>query len=443
MTTIVRNPRFATGIRTDRPRRPSWWWLVLLVVVAFLVAAPEVGVSGIGMLPGPVNNPGSLQVLGTVLAVTGLAVSFDVLMGYTGLVSFGHGMFFALGAYSFVLTLAYTPLNFPEAVLAALGIGVAGGIIVNGIALKTTRIAYSMITLAVAQLLAVVISEGYLDSGGTDGVVVPADKVPAMYVGILNTKNAYWTALVVTVIVIALCTWVTGTKYGRVWQGIRENELRASVLGYNTYAYKLAASVFGSLMASVCGIAYALVLGIADPSVTSLDFSIGLVIMLVLGGRGRIWGAVTGAVVYEMLELRLPTLSGVSGVASLPAGLKIPLSQPEVLLGAIFIIFVLFLPNGLAGLPARLSQARRRGSPGELASASGSAAGSPPVSGVGRSGPSLRSVTGPTDTPSIGASSPERYASPQNRRLAAPQLRYRNLSWTTRTAGTSWSFSAC
>jgi branched-chain amino acid transport system permease protein len=364
MTTVVRKTGSAAGARSVRLRRPSWWWVVPLAVVAFLVAAPELGVSGIGLLPGAVNNPGSLQVLGTVLAVTGLAVSFDVLMGYTGLVSFGHGMFFALGAYSFVLTLAYTPLNFPEAILAAIGIGIAGSIIVNGIALKTTRIAYSMITLAVAQLLAVVISDGYLDSGGTDGVVLPADKIPAMYVGILNTKNAYWTALIVTLIVIALCKWITGTKYGRVWQGIRENELRASVLGYNTYVYKLVASVFGSLMASICGIAYALVLGIADPSVTSLGFSIGLVIMLVLGGRGRIWGAIVGAVAYEMLELRLPTLSGVSGIASLPAGLKIPLSQPQVLLGAIFILFVLFLPNGLAGLPARLSRGVRPGSPG-------------------------------------------------------------------------------
>jgi branched-chain amino acid transport system permease protein len=364
MTTIVRNTDSASGIRSVRHRPANWRWLVLLVVLAFLVAAPELSVSGIGLLPGAVNNPGSLQVLGTVLAVTGLAVSFDVLMGYTGLVSFGHGMFFALGSYSFVLLLTYTPFNFPEAILAALGISVVGSIVVNGVALKTTRIAYSMITLAVAQLLAVVISEGYLDSGGTDGVVVSATKLPAMYVGILNTKNAYWTALIVTAIVIALCKWITGTKYGRVWQGIRENELRSSVLGFNTYIYKLVASAFGSLMASICGIAYALVLGIADPSVTSLDFSIGLVIMLVLGGRGRIWGAVVGAMLYEMLELRLPTLSAQSAIASLPAGLKIPLSQPEVLLGAIFVLFVLFLPDGLAGLPARLSRSLRRGSPG-------------------------------------------------------------------------------
>jgi branched-chain amino acid transport system permease protein len=363
MTTIVRNRGTSAGLRPARRRPASWWWVVLLVLVAFLIAAPELSVSGIGLLPGPVNNPGSLQVLGTVLAVTGLAVSFDVLMGYTGLVSFGHGMFFALGSYSFVLLLTYTPLSFAEAILAALGISIVGAIVVNGIALKTNRIAYSMITLAVAQLIAVVISRGYFDSGGSDGVVIPADKLPAMYVGILNTKNAYWTALVVIAIVIALCIWITGTRYGRVWQGIRENELRSSVLGYNTYVYKLVASVFGSLMASVCGIAYALVLGIADPSVTSLDFSIGLVIMLVLGGRGRIWGAVVGAMLYEMLQLRLPTLSGVGAIASLPSGLKIPLSQPEVLLGVIFILFVLFLPSGLAGLPARLRGSVRRGTP--------------------------------------------------------------------------------
>jgi branched-chain amino acid transport system permease protein len=364
MTTIMRDSDSATATRPARRRLASWWWLVLAAVVAFLIAAPELSISGIGLLPGPVNNPGSLQVLGTVLAVTGLAVSFDVLMGYTGLVSFGHGMFFALGSYSFVLLLANTPLNFPEAIGAALGISIAGGIIVNGVALKTTRIAYSMITLAVAQLLTVVISEGYFDSGGSDGVVIPAAKLPAMYVGILNTKNAYWTALVVTAVVIALCAWITATKYGRVWQGIRENELRSSVLGFHAFSYKLVASVFGSLMASVCGIAYALVLGIADPSVTSLNFSIGLVIMLVLGGRGRIWGAVVGAVLYEMLELRLPTLSGQGAIASLPSGLKIPLSQPEVLLGVIFILFVLFLPTGLAGVPARLREAVRRRSSG-------------------------------------------------------------------------------
>jgi branched-chain amino acid transport system permease protein len=336
--------------------------LVLVAVVVLMACMPYLAVPGLGILPGTVGSIGSMQILGTACVIAALAISYDLMMGYTGLVSFGHGMFFALGSYSFVMLLAFTSAGFGVAAVSAVGITIVVAAIVNAVALRASLIAFSMVTLAAAQLMAIAIGQNYLKSGGADGVTIPYEKLPHGLVGIVNTKHVYWLALGLLVLTYVFARWLTRTRIGHVWRAIRENELRAGVMGYTTYKYKLAVALIASTIAGAAGVVYAILLGAADPGETSLSFSIGLVIMLILGGRGRVWGALLGAVVYTLLQQRLPVVSSSSGVAALPKALRIPLAQPQLLLGVVFILFVLFLPGGLAGVIEKGARAvRRRG----------------------------------------------------------------------------------
>ena len=158
----------------------------------------------------------------------------------------------------------------------------------------------------------------------------------------------YWTAFVLLVLIYAFTKWIMKTQTGRIWQATRENALRVEVLGFNVYVYRLLAAGVASTLASVCGVAYAIVMGGADPSITVILFSLSLILMVVLGGRGLIWGAVIGGVLYSYLDLRMPALSGSQAIADLPAAARIPLEQPQFILGALFVVVIIFLPGGIA-----------------------------------------------------------------------------------------------
>ena len=148
--------------------------------------------------------------------------------------------------------------------------------------------------------------------------------------------------------------WIAvNSPAGRVWQAIRENERRVSVLGLNPYLYKLGAFVLSAFLASATGVVYLLLQGGANPQVTTADFTLALLVMVVLGGVGTLWGAVLGGVVYEYLDFRLVSLANTSTVQSLPGVLRVPLSEPLFLLGVLFIVLVLFVPGGLGGLLRR------------------------------------------------------------------------------------------
>lgn len=342
MTTAIDTPTRSRGRRLVGP-------IVAIVIAAVLFVAPFLSVPTFGILPGELNRPGSLQVLAVVLAMCALAVTFDIVFGYTGLLSFGHAMFFTIGGYGFAMTLKLTDLGFGVAVLIGLLASIVSAFVVNAIALRATGVAFSMVTLAVAQLINIMISRNYLGSGGEEGLTLPFQEMPKAFIGVRNTQNVYWLALALLVVVVAIALWVTSTRLGHSWKAVRENELRMKVMGVNTYLTKLSATVIASVLAGACGIVYVIVLGTAEPRISSLLFSLSLIVMVVLGGRGRIWGAVIGAGIYTLLEQRLPTVAALPAISDLPTVLRIPLSEPQLLLGIAFIIFIYALPGGITG----------------------------------------------------------------------------------------------
>jgi branched-chain amino acid transport system permease protein len=153
--------------------------------------------------------------------------------------------------------------------------------------------------------------------------------------------------------VFFIARWSVESSPGRVWQAIRENEQRVEVLGMRPRAYKLQAFVLSSTLAATGGIVYMLLYNGSTLAVTEPNFTLTLLLMVVIGGAGSRWGAVLGGILYTYLDDRLTAIGSSSTVGGLPHALRTPLEQPLFLLGVIFILIVFFLPGGLAGLAVR------------------------------------------------------------------------------------------
>lgn len=345
------------NVRTNRRRRLAVGIkaLVLVVVVVLAALIPMAHVSIGGALPGAVNSPGTLQLLSQMLVIGALAVSLYVLVGMTGLMSLGHGMYFAIGAYGTVILTNDTPLPFWSAALLAMVISTAVAFLANAIALRSTGIAFSMITLAFAELINTGVSRGFLDSGSDQGVTLAFEKSPTWLRGLVHTSNVYWLCLGFAIVVIAV-VWFSEKRMriGRVWVAIRENEIRTESIGFDVYGHKIVAATFGSFLASACGVVYAIVTSGANPSITTVMYSLGIILMVILGGRGVVWGAFLGGIIYTYLTLRFPAFAATDPIASLPSWARIVLAQPEFLLGVCFVVIILVLPNGLADGLSRL-----------------------------------------------------------------------------------------
>jgi branched-chain amino acid transport system permease protein len=211
-----------------------------------------------------------------------------------------------------------------------------------------------MVTLAFAQAGAVLaLKDPHHWTHGEEGLGADYTKLPQAFVGILNTKNLYWLALAFLAVVFFLTRWAVESSPGRVWQAIRENEQRVEVLGMRPRAYKLEAFVFSSVLAAAGGIVYMLLFNGSTLGVTAPEFTLTLLLMVVIGGTGTRWGAVLGGILYHYLNDRLTAIGSSSTVEGLPHALRTPLEEPLFLLGVIFILIVVFLPGGIAGLAAR------------------------------------------------------------------------------------------
>lgn len=364
MSTTTRNapdttPETPASTAPTARRRPSWLAPVIgLAVVVLLALLPYSALEIPGVLPGPLNSPGTLQVLAICLVFAAVALSYDLLFGFTGLLSFGHALYFAIGVYVTAIALTHWHWSLLPAVLLAIAVGLVVSLLVGAVSLRVQGIAFAMVTLAFAQAGSVLVIQDPLDkTGGEQGLGLDVSKVPDAFIGVLNTQNLYWLALALAVVVYLVVRVVTESPAGHVWAAIRENELRATVLGLRTYAFKLAAFVIASVLATLCGAVYVLIVGGASSRVTTADFTLTLLVMVVLGGSGVRWGAMLGGFAYMLLDQRLGDLAGVEAISSLPAVLEVPLSQPLFLLGTLFVVVVMFLPGGLASLTGL---ARRR-----------------------------------------------------------------------------------
>jgi branched-chain amino acid transport system permease protein len=213
-----------------------------------------------------------------------------------------------------------------------------------------------MVTLAFAQAGQVLVQKNPRSlTGGEEGLGLNYDAIPDALVGVLNTKHLYWLALAYTAVVFLAVRWAVNSSPGRVLQAIRENEQRVEVIGLQPFRFKLLAFVLASFLATAGGVVWLLVLGTgASPQVTTANFTLTLLVMVVIGGAGTRYGALLGGFLYTLLDQRLGSLAGSTRIEDLPTVLSTPLSEPLFILGTLFVLLVFFVPGGLAGLGRRV-----------------------------------------------------------------------------------------
>ena len=279
---------------------------VAAAVFALLAVVPYLSVETHGVFSSPLDSPGTLQLLGLMLVLGGVALSYDLLFGYTGLLSFGHALYFAVGVYIMAIATTHWDWALWQAFLFTSLVGLVLPFLLGSISLRVGGIAFAMVTLAFAEAGSVLVDKNPRAwTGGEEGVALAFDKLPESFVGVLNTKNLYWLALAYLVIVFVIVTWVVDSSPGRVWQAIRENERRVEVLGLQPFRFKLMVFVLASFLATGGGVVYVLLIGGATPQVTTPAFTLALLLMVVIGGAGTRWGAVLGGALYTFLDNRL------------------------------------------------------------------------------------------------------------------------------------------
>lgn len=356
-----------TPAARTRPRRRGW--PVPAAVLLLLVLLPYSALDVPLLLDGPVNSAGSLQLFALCLLFGGLALSYDLLFGRTGLLSFGHALYIAGGAYGAQLAMTELELGLLPAAALTLLVGSAAACLLGAVSLRTLAlggVGFAMVTLAFAQAGSIWVQRnpGGL-TGGEEGLPLHAQAVPDVFIGVSNTVNLYWLALGYLVLTAAVVWTAAASPAGKVWQAIRDNEQRVAVLGRDPFRHKLAVFVLASFLALLGGVVYLVITSGITPGASTPEFTITLLVMVVLGGAGTRWGPVIGGVLFVYLDHRLGALGVSDAVESLPHALAAPLSEPLVVLGMLFVGAVYLVPGGLAqagwtGWAARLPGPWRR-----------------------------------------------------------------------------------
>jgi len=329
-------------------------WLWPLAVFGALAAVPALHVSVPKLFSQSISSPGTLQLLAACLLFGALALTYDLQFGYTGLLSFGHALYIAVGVYLSNIAVTDWHWSFWVSIVFTMGVALVLSNVLGFVSLRVGGIAFAMVTLAFAQAGAVLaLKDPHHWTHGEEGLGADYTKLPQAFVGIFNTKNLYWLALAFLAAVFFIVRWAVESSPGRVWQAIRENEQRVEVLGMRPHAYKLQSFVLSSTLAAAGGIVYMLLYNGSTLLVTQPNFTLTLLLMVVIGGAGSRWGAVLGGILYTYLNDRLVAIGSSSTVEGLPHALHTPLEQPLFLLGAIFILIVFFLPGGLVGITSR------------------------------------------------------------------------------------------
>ena len=332
-----------------------------VLLVALLALVPTLSLDLPVVFGGPLDSPGTLGLLALCLVFAGVALTYDLLFGFTGLLSFGHALYFAIGVY--VMAIALTKWELPLwqafALTAAVGIGVP--LVLGAISLRVSGIAFAMVTLAFAQAGQVLVQKNPDQlTGGEEGLGLNFEALPDFFVGVLNAKYLYWLALGYAALVFVIVRFAVSSSPGHVFRAIRENEQRVEVIGLRPFGFKLIAFVLASFLATVGGVVWLIVLGTgASPQVTTASFTLTLLVMVVIGGAGTRYGALLGGFLYTLLDQRFGVLAGSSEVQGLPNVIRTPLSEPLFILGTLFILLVFFVPGGLASIGRRLRLLRR------------------------------------------------------------------------------------
>ncbi len=290
------------------------------------------------------------QLLTKVLIMAIFAMSLDLLVGYTGLVSFGHAAYFGLAGYALALMAPkYETVALWWTLPAAIGICMAFALATGLLVLRTRGIYFIMVTLAFAQMLFFVFHDTKL-GGGSDGIYIYAKPTlnlgDTVLVNLEKLEQFYWLVLLFTAACYFLLRRILGSSFGRALLGIKVNEHRMRALGFPVFRYQLASFAIAGGLAGLAGYLAAMQFGFVNPEILSWHQSGAVLMMVILGGMGTLHGAVIGAFAFVLLQ----------EVLSNQAWFGIAAKHWQLAMGILIMLVALYLPQGLAGLMTRFGR---------------------------------------------------------------------------------------
>jgi branched-chain amino acid transport system permease protein len=320
-------------------------WRLVLVAIAILIA--------LAVLPLVVDPYQTvLLTYGLIMAIA--ALGFNLLLGYTGLLSFGHSAYFGAGAYT--VAFIVRDLGTQSMELCILG-GLLGTLVIAAlfgfVCVRHTRIFFGILTLALSQVLWSLAFKFFWVTGGTDGIRVPYARLNLLG-GLIDFRGPgsfqkfiysyYYYVLVLFAIVTVIMWIIVHSPFGKALQAIRDNETRARFVGISVRRYRWIAFIISGLFTGLAGILWVPLNGLTTPDILYWPFSGEIVFMTVLGGFRTFTGPIVGAVIFNYLKTY--------AVAST--------EYWQLLLGLVLVILVLALPAGIVGTLTRLAARLRR-----------------------------------------------------------------------------------
>jgi branched-chain amino acid transport system permease protein len=346
---------------------PRSRWLAAILVALLL-----------GLAFAPFLFPGvkALNVAAKVLVFVVLVASFDLLLGYTGIVSFAHTMFFGIGAYGVAIASSRMGAGWDALAVgvgAALALSFVLSLAIGLFSLRVRAIFFAMITLAVASAFQTLASQLSSFTGGEDGLTFKMPELispsfefadePFLGASLDGRLLCYYLLFVLAVGLVLVLLRIVNSPFGRVLQAIRENEFRAEAIGYRVVVYRTTAAVLSALFATLAGAMLAIWLRYNGPD-TSLSFEImvDILLIVVIGGMGTVYGAAIGATLFVVAQSYLQDLlrlanEAVAGVPWLAA-----VFTPDrwlLWLGLLFVLSVYHFPTGIVGRLRARALARR------------------------------------------------------------------------------------
>jgi len=298
-----------------------------------------------------VTNPYQTFLLSYGLVMAIAALGFNLLLGYTGLLSFGHSAYFGVGAYAVAFMVKYLHITSME--LFLLG-GVLATAVVTAlfgfVCVRYTRIFFSILTMALSQVLWSLAYKFFWVTGGTDGMRVPT---PSLLVGLIDGVSLSYTSKIVAyyyyvlaffLLSVGLMWLIVHSPFGKALQAIRDNETRASFIGVQVQRYRWLAFLMSGVFTGLAGILWVTLNGLTTPDILVWTFSGRIVFFAVLGGFRSFVGPILGAVAFNYLETYAISTT----------------VYWQVVLGVVLVGLVLGMPTGIVGLLSRLHSAVRR-----------------------------------------------------------------------------------
>jgi branched-chain amino acid transport system permease protein len=284
-----------------------------------------------------------LNMLTEIIIFALYAVSYNLLLGYAGLLSFGHAMFFGLGAFVTAVAIIHLKgLTLLTAVLIGFLSTVLAGFLIGGLLLRHKGSYFALLTLAFNSLFYAVATKWHSVTGGDDGLSITR---PVVDLGIASFSVAgftsfYYLTLIIIGASIVFCWYFTHTAMGKTVLLMRENEERMKFLGYNTNISRLILFTFTGAIAGLAGTFYTLHFQFVSISAVSVDMTTAVLLMAFVGGTGTFWGPMLGALVYIVLQNYLSDIT----------------DRWPLFMGFIFVFMVLFMPGGLSRVITDLRQ---------------------------------------------------------------------------------------